>query len=123
MTVPTRRKLPDERQSITHKFDIEGYEGWITIGLYEDGSPGEIFLTLSKVGSTLSGLVDAFAQALTLALQYGVPLEMLAKEFEGVNFKPSGETKTPDIRFTKSIVDYLVRYLKLRFLPVSTTTT
>jgi ribonucleoside-diphosphate reductase alpha chain len=113
---PARRRLPDERQSITHKFDIAGHEGYITVGLYEDGQPGELFLTMAKEGSTISGFADAFAQAISYALQYGVPLQDLVDKFSHVRFEPSGMTKNPDIRFAKSIVDYIFRWLAAKFL-------
>jgi ribonucleoside-diphosphate reductase alpha chain len=113
---PRRRKLPDERQSITHKFDIGGHEGYITVGLYEDGQPGELFLTMAKEGSTISGFADAFAQAISYALQYGVPLQDLVDKFSHVRFEPSGMTRNPDIRFAKSIVDYIFRWLAVKFL-------
>src|SRR5678816_2384434 len=93
---PMRRKLPDERHAITHKFDIAGHEGYITVGLYEDGMPGEIFLVMAKEGSTISGFADAFAQAISYALQYGVPLQALVDKFSHVRFEPSGMTKNPD---------------------------
>jgi ribonucleoside-diphosphate reductase alpha chain len=115
-TAPRRHKLPDERQSITHKFDIAGHEGYITVGLYEDGQPGELFLTMAKEGSTISGFADAFAQAISYALQYGVPLQDLVDKFSHVRFEPSGMTKNPDIRFAKSIVDYIFRWLAVKFL-------
>jgi ribonucleoside-diphosphate reductase alpha chain len=114
--VPRRRRLPDERQSITHKFDIAGHEGYITVGLYEDGQPGELFLTMAKEGSTISGFADAFAQAISYALQYGVPLQDLVDKFSHVRFEPSGMTKNPDVRFAKSIVDYIFRWLAAKFL-------
>jgi ribonucleoside-diphosphate reductase alpha chain len=113
---PKRRKLPDERNSITHKFDIAGHEGYITVGLYEDGMPGELFLTMAKEGSTISGFADAFAQAISYALQYGVPLQDLVDKFSHVRFEPSGMTRNPDIRFAKSIVDYIFRWLAAKFL-------
>ena len=113
---PRRRRLPDERQSITHKFDIAGHEGYITVGLYEDGQPGELFLTMAKEGSTISGFADAFAQAISYALQYGVPLQDLVDKFSHVRFEPSGMTKNPDVRFAKSIVDYIFRWLAAKFL-------
>jgi ribonucleoside-diphosphate reductase alpha chain len=113
---PRRRRLPDERQSITHKFDIAGHEGYITVGLYEDGQPGELFLTMAKEGSTISGFADAFAQAVSYALQYGVPLQDLVDKFSHVRFEPSGMTKNPDIRFAKSIVDYIFRWMAVKFL-------
>jgi len=113
---PRRRRLPDERQSITHKFDIAGHEGYITVGLYEDGQPGELFLTMAKEGSTISGFADAFAQAISYALQYGVPLQDLVDKFSHVRFEPAGMTKNPDIRFAKSIVDYIFRWMAAKFL-------
>jgi ribonucleoside-diphosphate reductase alpha chain len=113
---PNRHRLPDERQSITHKFDIAGHEGYITVGLYEDGQPGELFLTMAKEGSTISGFADAFAQAISYALQYGVPLQDLVDKFSHVRFEPAGMTKNPDVRFAKSIVDYIFRWLAVKFL-------
>ncbi len=113
---PRRRRLPDERQSITHKFDIAGHEGYITVGLYEDGQPGELFLTMAKEGSTISGFADAFAQAISYTLQYGVPLQDLVDKFSHVRFEPAGMTKNPDVRFAKSIVDYIFRWLATKFL-------
>src|SRR6516225_6838723 len=113
---PVRRKLPDERQAITHKFDIQGHEGYITVGLFEDGQPGEIFLVMAKEGSTISGFSDAFAQAISYALQYGVPLQALVDKFSHVRFEPSGMTRNPEIRFAKSIVDYIFRWLASKFL-------
>jgi ribonucleoside-diphosphate reductase alpha chain len=116
VTQPVRRKLPDERQAITHKFDIAGHEGYITVGLFEDGLPGEIFLVMAKEGSTISGFADAFAQAISYALQYGVPLPVLVDKFAHVRFEPSGMTKNPEVRFAKSIVDYVFRWLATKFL-------
>ncbi|HUU33301.1 MAG TPA: vitamin B12-dependent ribonucleotide reductase [Vicinamibacterales bacterium] len=113
---PMRRKLPDERQAITHKFDIAGHEGYITVGLFEDGMPGEIFLVMAKEGSTISGFADAFAQAISYALQYGVPLSSLVDKFSHVRFEPSGMTRNPDVRFAKSIVDYIFRWMASKFL-------
>jgi ribonucleoside-diphosphate reductase alpha chain len=116
VTKPMRRKLPDERRSITHKFDIAGHEGYITVGLYEDGTPGELFLVMAKEGSTISGFADAFAQAISYALQYGVPLQDLVDKFSHVRFEPSGMTRNPDVRFAKSIVDYIFRWMATKFL-------
>jgi ribonucleoside-diphosphate reductase alpha chain len=116
VAVPARRRLPDERHAITHKFDIAGHEGYITVGLYEDGMPGEIFLVMAKEGSTISGFADAFAQAISYALQYGVPLQELVDKFSHVRFEPSGMTKNPDVRFAKSIVDYIFRWMAAKFL-------
>ena len=113
---PRRRKLPDERQAITHKFDISGHEGYITVGLYDDGMPGEIFLVMAKEGSTISGFADAFAQAISYALQYGVPLQALVDKFSHARFEPSGMTKNPEVRFAKSIVDYIFRWMATKFL-------
>jgi ribonucleoside-diphosphate reductase alpha chain len=113
---PVRHKLPDERRAITHKFDIAGHEGYITVGLFEDGQPGEIFLVMAKEGSTISGFADAFAQAISYALQYGVPLQALVDKFSHVRFEPSGMTRNPDIRFAKSVVDYIFRWLAAKFL-------
>jgi len=113
---PRRRRLPDERAAITHKFDIAGHEGYITVGLYEDGLPGELFIVMAKEGSTISGFADAFAQAISYALQYGVPLQDLVDKFSHVRFEPSGMTKNPDVRFAKSIVDYIFRWMASKFL-------
>jgi ribonucleoside-diphosphate reductase alpha chain len=116
VTGPIRRKLPDERHALTHKFDIAGHEGYITVGLFEDGQPGEIFLVMAKEGSTISGFADAFAQAISYALQYGVPLQALVDKFSHVRFEPSGMTRNPEIRFAKSIVDYIFRWMASKFL-------
>jgi ribonucleoside-diphosphate reductase alpha chain len=112
-----RRRLPDERQAITHKFSIAGHEGYITAGLYEDGNPGEIFITMSKEGSTISGLMDSFATAVSMALQYGVPLRVLVEKFTHMRFEPSGFTNNRDIPIAKSICDYIFRWLGKKFLP------
>ena len=113
---PYRRKMADERKSITHKFDIAGHEGYITVGMYEDGNPGEIFVSMSKQGSTISGLMDSFATAISYALQYGVPIQFLVDKFAHMRFEPSGFTKNPQIPYAKSIVDYLFRWLASKFL-------
>ena len=113
---PTRRKLPDERQSITHKFSIAGHEGYITVGLYEDGQPGELFITMAKEGSTISGLMDSFATAVSYGLQYGVPLKFFVDKFSHVRFEPSGFTGNPQIPYAKSIMDYIFRWLALKFI-------
>jgi ribonucleoside-diphosphate reductase alpha chain len=113
---PVRRKLPDERRALTHKFSINGHEGYITVGLYDDGQPGEIFLTMAKEGSTISGLMDAFATSISLALQYGVPLKALVDKFSHMRYEPSGFTKNPEIPIAKSITDYIFRWLASRFL-------
>lgn len=114
---PFRRKLPNERQSLTHKFSIQGHEGYLTVGLYEDGQPGEIFIKMSKEGSTLSGIMDAFALSVSLNLQYGVPLEVLIGKFTHSRFEPAGMTGNSEIPMVKSIMDYLGRWLALKFLP------
>jgi ribonucleoside-diphosphate reductase alpha chain len=116
VTQPIRRKLPDERSAITHKFDIAGHEGYVTVGLFKDGQPGEIFLVMAKEGSTISGFADAFAQAISYALQYGVPLQALVDKFSHVRFEPSGMTRNQEIRFAKSIVDYIFRWMASKFL-------
>ena len=113
---PRRRRLPNTRRSITHKFDVGGHEGYITVGLYDEGAPGEVFITMAKEGSTIGGLMDAFATAISLCLQYGVPLEALVKKFSHQRFEPNGMTSNPDIPFAKSIVDYIFRWLGLTFL-------
>jgi ribonucleoside-diphosphate reductase alpha chain len=113
---PARRKLPDERHALTHKFSIAGHEGYITVGMYEDGKPGEIFLVMAKEGSTISGLMDAFATSISMSLQYGVPLETLVEKFSHVRFEPSGFTKNPEINYAKSITDYIFRWLASKFL-------
>ena len=114
---PKRRKLPDERSAITHKFDIAGHEGYITVGLYTDGQPGEIFLRMAKEGSTVSGLMDSLATMTSLALQYGVPLRDLVSKFSHVRFEPAGFTGNSEIPIAKSIVDYIFRWMGSRFLP------
>jgi ribonucleoside-diphosphate reductase alpha chain len=114
---PYRRRLPAERTAITHKFDISGHEGYITVGLYPDGQPGEIFLKMAKEGSTISGLMDTFATTVSVALQYGVPLHDLVHKFAHVRFEPSGFTANPEIPIAKSIVDYIFRWMGSRFLP------
>ena len=114
----TRRRLPDERRSITHKFSVGGHEGYITVGMYGDGNPGEIFITMAKEGSVVSGLMDAVATSTSIALQYGVPLKVLVNKFSHTRFEPSGWTGNPQIPFAKSILDYLFRWLSLKFLPV-----
>lgn len=114
---PRRRRLPDERKAMTHKFRIGAHEGFITVGLYDDGTPGEIFITMSKEGSTLSGLLDSFATSVSIGLQYGVPLKKLVNNFAHVRYEPSGFTNNPSIRMAKSITDYIFRWLALKFLP------
>ncbi|HXZ10942.1 MAG TPA: vitamin B12-dependent ribonucleotide reductase [Candidatus Sulfotelmatobacter sp.] len=111
-----RRKLPAERNSITHKFSIGGHEGYITVGMYKDGQPGEIFIKMAKEGSTLSGIMDAFALSVSISLQYGVPMRALVDKFVNARFEPSGYTGNPDIRYAKSIVDYIGRWLGGKFI-------
>jgi ribonucleoside-diphosphate reductase alpha chain len=111
-----RRKLPDERRAITHKFSINGHEGYLTVGLYDENQPGEIFLVMAKEGSTISGLMDSFATSISLALQYGVPLQTLVDKFSHTRFEPSGFTKNPEIPIAKSITDYIFRWLASKFL-------
>jgi ribonucleoside-diphosphate reductase alpha chain len=112
-----RERLPDERQSITHKFSIAGHEGYITVGLYPDGRAGELFITMSKEGSTISGLMDSFATGISIALQYGVPLRVFVEKFCHARYEPSGFTNNPDIPIAKSISDYIFRWLSMKFLP------
>ncbi len=113
---PLRRKLPEERRSITHKFSISGHEGYLTAGLYDDGNPGELFIKMSKEGSTLSGIMDALALSISMNLQYGVPLEVLVGKFCHSRFEPAGMTGNRDIPMVKSIIDYIGRWLALKFL-------
>ena len=113
---PVRHRMPDTRTSLTHKFEIAGHEGYITVGLYEDDQPGELFITMSKEGSTIGGLMDTVGTLTSIALQYGVPLESLVKKFAYQRFEPSGFTKNPDIRHATSITDYVFRWLACRFI-------
>jgi ribonucleoside-diphosphate reductase alpha chain len=112
-----RRRLPDERRSITHKFSIGGHEGYMTVGMYDDGTPGELFVTMAKEGSVVSGLMDNFATMISMSLQYGVPLKVLSDKFSHTRFEPSGFTGNPEIPIAKSITDYIFRWLALKFLP------
>jgi ribonucleoside-diphosphate reductase alpha chain len=114
---PRRERLPDTRQSITHKFSISGHEGYITVGLFPDGRPGELFITMAKEGSTIGGLMDAFGTSVSMSLQYGVPLEDYVRKFSHMRFEPQGHTKNPDIRIAKSLIDYIFRWLGITFLP------
>ncbi|MFL6389595.1 MAG: vitamin B12-dependent ribonucleotide reductase [Terriglobales bacterium] len=111
-----RHRLPNERHSLTHKFGIAGHEGYITVGLYKDGTPGELFIRMAKEGSTVSGLMDSFATAVSLALQHGVPIKLLCDKFSHTRFEPSGFTGNPEIPIAKSIMDYIFRWLELRFV-------
>jgi len=113
---PSRRKLDDERQALTHKFSIAGHEGYLTVGLYSDGQPGEIFLRMAKEGSTVSGLMDTIATMTSISLQYGVPLQALVDKFSHTRFEPSGFTQNRDIPIAKSVMDYVFRFLGNRFL-------
>ncbi|MFZ0661864.1 MAG: hypothetical protein WAM66_04170, partial [Acidobacteriaceae bacterium] len=118
---PRRNRIPRERESITHKFSIGGHEGYITAGMYEDGSIGEIFLTdIGKEGSTMRGMMNAFATSISIALQYGVPLETLVRKFSYMRFEPEGMTTNPEIPFAKSMPDYIMRWLASRFLDADT---
>ena len=112
---PRRRHLPDERQSLTHKFRVGEQEGYITVGLYEDGAPGEVFIKIAKEGSTVSGLTDAVALLTSIALQYGVSLDKLAAKLEQTRFEPYGITANPDIPFATSLLDYVFRWMRLHF--------
>ena len=114
--VAQRQSLPPVRDSITHKFQIMGHEGYLTIGLFDTGMPGEIFIKMSKEGSTLSGLVQGYCRAFSLALQYGLPLEEAVARFKGMRFEPLGPTSNPDIPEAASIIDYVARYLELHFV-------
>jgi len=111
-----RKRLPDERKSITHKFSVAGHDGYITVGMYDDGTPGEIFIVMAKAGSMLSGVMDSFATAVSLGLQHGVPLQLFVNKFSHVRFEPHGFTKNSDIPIAKSIVDYIFRWLGIKFL-------
>ena len=117
VTEPYRRKLPDTRQSLTHKFSLGGTEGYITVGKFEDGKPGEVFIQMAKAGSTINGLMDTVGTLVSLCLQYGVPLETLVKKFSHVRFEPEGMTKNPHIPFAKSVIDYVARELGMEFIP------
>lgn len=111
-----RRKLPDERKSITHKFSVAGHEGYIIVGMYQEGTPGEIFIKMAKEGSTLSGFMDGVAVSISIGLQYGVPLRILVDKLTNTRFEPSGFTENPSIRFASSILDYLARWLGGKFI-------
>ncbi|MBT4857412.1 vitamin B12-dependent ribonucleotide reductase [Candidatus Uhrbacteria bacterium] len=117
VVAPRRRRLPDERNSITHRFNVASHKGYITVGKYDDGTPGELFITMAKEGSVISGLMDAFATSISMALQYGVPLQVLVNKFVHMRFEPSGFTNNPNIRMAKSLIDYIFRWMALKFLP------
>ena len=114
---PHRERLPETRQSLTHKFSVGGHEGYINVGLYPSGNPGELFITMAKEGSTVGGLMDCFGTAISMSLQYGVPLEVLVNKFSHARFEPMGHTSSKDIRIAKSVVDYIFRWLGIHFLP------
>ncbi len=114
-TATRRRVLPSVRRSITHKFAIGGHEGYLTVGLFDDDQPGEIFIKMSKEGSTLSGLIQGFCRAFSLALQFGLSAEEAVERFRGMRFEPSGPTNNPEIPEATSILDYVARYLELHF--------
>ena len=113
---PVRRRMPETRLAINHKFEIAGHKGYLTVGLFEDGQPGELFIQMNKEGSTIGGLMDTVATLTTISLQYGVPLESLVKKFAYQRFEPSGFTKNPDIRNATSITDYVFRWLGCQFI-------
>jgi len=114
---PRREHLPDTRKSVTHKFNVSGHDGYITVGLYPDGRVGEMFITMAKEGGTLRGLMDCFATAVSMSLQYGVPLRVYIEKFSHTKFDPHGHTKNPDIPVAKSLVDYIFRWLGRTFVP------
>ncbi len=114
-----RHRLPDERRGITHKFSVGGHEGYITVGLYDHGAPGEVFITMSKEGSTMSGFADCFATMVSISLQYGIPLKILCRKFISVRFDPQGWTPNPDIPEAHSLVDYIFRWLAYKYVPES----
>ena len=117
ITTPRRETLPATRDSITHKFAIAGHEGYLTVGLFENGRPGEIFIKMSKEGSTLSGLIQGFCRAFSLALQHGLSTEDAVERFRGMRFEPMGPTSNPDIPQASSILDYVARYIEVTFIP------
>ena len=114
---PVRRRLPDERRAVVHHFSVGGHEGYVMVGLYQEGQPGEIFIRMAKAGSTIAGLMDSFGIAISMALQYGVPLKVLCDKFSHTRFEPSGWSTVKEIGYAKSLMDYLFRWLALRFLP------
>jgi hypothetical protein len=119
VTKQTRRTLPATHESVTHKFSVGGHEGYLTVGLFKDGTPGEIFIKMSKEGSTLSGLIQGFCRAFSLALQYGLPLQDAADRFCNMRFDPMGRTANPKIPQATSILDYVAQYLEMEFTSIS----
>ena len=119
---PVRRRLPDERKGIVHHFSVGGHEGYLIVGLYEDGQPGEIFIRMAKAGSTIAGLTDSFGIAVSMALQFGVPLGALCSKFSHTRFEPSGWSGVKEIGYAKSVMDYISRWLALKFLPPTSPT-
>ena len=117
---PLRRRLPDERKAIVHHFSVGGHEGYLMVGLYQDGQPGEIFIRMAKAGSTIAGLMDSLGIAVSLAIQSGASLEILCSKFSHTRFEPSGWTGVKEIGYAKSIMDYIFRWLALKFLPPTT---
>ena len=117
LTEHHRRVMPATRESVTHKFAISGYEGYLTVGLFEDGRPGEIFIKMSKEGSTLSGLIQGFCRSFSISLQYGLPISDAISRFKGMRFEPSGSTSNPRIPQATSILDYIARYLEAEYAP------
>jgi len=115
LSAPKRERLPDTRHSVTHKFSVCGHEGYITVGLYDDGRPGELYIRVAKEGSTLRGLLDCVGIVTSMSLQYGVPVEALVRKLEHQKFEPAGSTHNPELREASSIVDYIFRWLGLRF--------
>jgi ribonucleoside-diphosphate reductase alpha chain len=116
---PLRRRLPDERKAVVHHFSVGGHEGYLIVGLYDNGQPGEIFIRMAKAGSAIAGLMDSVGIAISLALQYGVTLKVLCDKFSHTRFEPSGWTTVKEIGYAKSVMDYIARWLSLKFLPAS----
>lgn len=114
--LPVRKRLPDTRHAVTHKFNVAGHEGYMIVGMFEDGSPGELFITMAKEGSTVGGLMDTIGAMTSISLQYGVSLETLARKFTSQRFEPSGFTNNPEIRSASSIIDYVFRWLEIHFI-------
>ena len=114
---PRRARLPHTRKSLTHKFDIQGHEGYVTVGFYPDSRPGEVFITMAKEGSTIGGLMDVLGTSISMGLQYGVPLDVFVNKFAHSRFEPAGFTKNPDIPIAKSVTDYIFRWLGMEFIP------